>query len=382
MSEAVNCMVFDYGDGTIHGSWGAGQILYDLAAQVEKIRCDSIDNLRNSNKIKANVMEGKNVNDVKLLVNDTMMIVSGASYAGNTAALGQDVEGYELLDAKLSQLAQQKIGAFVPPIPLQPSDVKAAQVNAAMAQERELQESLLENWLIQCAYLFRNMTKRLTNFESPHDDAILTLKELTDKGITAEEIVLLRDAPVQSVMDYTEYKAQQRAMFAAQVVGNTLFNQAVVARTMAAGAGDSRFVEEIVVKDGDQSDVIEAQQKQIMENAALATGQAVPVSPRDNDWVHMETMKQPLVQAVEAEQIEIAKVGLDHFAAHYRQGVGKKTIPKDQINDTKAFIAAIEDRINVLAEGRQIQQVAQQAEAQAMDQAQRIVEAEAATGQL
>lgn len=382
MSEAVNTMVFDYGDGTIHGSWGAGQILYDLAAQVEKIRCDSIDNLRNSNKIKANVGEGKNVNDVKLLVNDSMMIVAGATYAGNTAAIGQDVEGYELLDQKLSQLAQQKIGAFVPPIPLQPSDIKAAQVNAAMAQERELQESLLENWLIQAAYLFRNMTMRLTDPESPHADAVATLNELYAKGLTEEEVALLRNAPVQSVMDYTEYKAQQRAAFASTVRNDPLFKQAVVARTMAAGVGDSRFVEEICVKEGDQSETMAASRQQKIENAALALGQAVEVLPQDNDWVHMETMKPGLVQAVEAGQVEIAQVALDHFAAHYRQGVGKKTIPKDQINDTKGFIAAIEDRINVLMEGRQIEQAKQQAQAQAEQQAAQIVEAEVATGQL
>src|SRR5690606_10597104 len=32
--------VFDYGDGTIQGSWGGGQILYDMSVQVEKIRND------------------------------------------------------------------------------------------------------------------------------------------------------------------------------------------------------------------------------------------------------------------------------------------------------------------------------------------------------
>lgn len=378
MFDAVNIMVFDFGDGTVHGAWGAGQILYDLAAQVEKIRCDAMDSLRNSNKIKANVQQGASVNDVKLVVNDTMMIVSGAQFAGNTAAIGQDVQGYELLDQKLSQIAQQKIGAFVPPIPLQPSDVKAAQVNAAMAQERELQESLLENWLIQCAYWFSNMAKRLTNFDSPHPDAIDVINTLTnERNLTPEDIFLLANSSVQSVMDFTEYKTQQRAMFASTVKGDPLFNQAVVARTMAAGAGDSRFVAEICIPEGDQSQMLTAQRQQIVENTALLTGQSVPVVPQDDDWTHMQAMRQGLVQAVDAGQVEIARVGLDHFAAHYAQGVEKKGIPKDQINETKSFIAAIEERINVLQEQRQIQQAAQQAEQQAIEQAQRILQAEA-----
>ena len=85
MFDVQNTFVFDFGDGTIHGSWGAGQILYDLAVQVEKIRNDSIDNLRLTNKIKAQVTDAKNINDVKLVINNQMVIVSGAQMSGSTA---------------------------------------------------------------------------------------------------------------------------------------------------------------------------------------------------------------------------------------------------------------------------------------------------------
>ncbi len=80
MADAVISTVFDYGDGTIHGSWGAGQILYDLAVQVEKIRNDSMDNMRMSNKMKLVAEDGKNINDVKLSINDQWMLVSNAQF--------------------------------------------------------------------------------------------------------------------------------------------------------------------------------------------------------------------------------------------------------------------------------------------------------------
>lgn len=381
MSDCVHPIVFDYGDGTIHGSWGAGQILYDLSVAVERVRCDSIDNMRQTNKMKLQVADAKNVTDVKLNITDTMMIVSGATFAGNTAAMPQDIQGYELLDQKLSQIAQQKIGAFVPPIPLQPSDVKAAQVNAQLSKEKEIQEALLENWLIQNAGTNQTISKRLCDSESPYKDAKDTRKELLEV-LTADEIIYLsKEAPVQSVMEFTEYAAQQRGMFAASVKGDPLFRQSTVARIMAEGAGDQAFVDSIVLKDGDQSEIAAATNKQLCENAALNLTQPVPVLQDDNDWVHMKTLAPALQALIKAGKVEIAQVSLQHYAAHYNQGVNKKTLPKEEINNQKSFIASAEKTIMALREQQAIQQHAQQVRQQAELQAQQIVQQEQQPGQ-
>jgi hypothetical protein len=360
MDDVVNTMVFDYGDGTVHGAWGVGQILYDLAVQVEKIRCDSIDNIRLTNKVKIQVPDAKNINDVKQLVNDQFVIVSGAQFSANTAGLTSDVMGYEALDTKMTRIAQEKIGAFIPPIPMTASDITAAQINASSAQERELREALLENWLIQFAHLMRTITKRLVNPDSPDPVARETIEKLLAK-LTPEEIAMLASQfPVKSVMDFTEFKAQQRGAFAANVMNNPLFRQSVAARYMAEGVGDESFVDSLVLPEGDQNDMLAAQRQQILENAALATGQPVPVVTSDNDWVHMQTLKPVLTQAVQGGmQPAILEIGLQHYAAHWQQGVAKKTIPKDQINEEKSFIASVENAINALKEQAALAQQAQ-----------------------
>ncbi len=361
MQDCMNSMAFDFGDGTIHGVWGAGQILYDLAAQVEKVRCDSIDNLRMTNKMKIQVPEAKNVNDVKLSVNDTMMIVSGGTFAGNTAGITQDVEGYEELDMKLTQIAQQKIGAFVPPIPSQPSDIKAAQINAALAKEHELQEALLENWLVQVAVWISTITRRLCRKGSPDDVA----KELRDKlleKLSEDEIdLLVNSKTTKSIMDFTEFQTQKRAAFAQGAINNPLYRQDVVARTIAAAAGDERFVEAICVPNGDQSAILEATRQQLTENAALAIGQPVPVIPKDNDWAHMQAMKPSMTQIVQASPtdprvVTVLQLSLQHYAAHYQQGVAKKQIPEDQINSEKSWIATMEKGVQALQQQAQIRQ--------------------------
>ena len=363
MDDVVNACVFEFGDGTIHGSWGAGQILYDLSVQVEKIRNDAIDNMRMTNKMKIQVPEAKNINDVKLTVNDTFMLVSGAQFSGNTAGIPQDINGYNLLDEKLVMLAQQKIGAFVPPIPLQPSDIKAAQINAAMSQEKELQDAMLENWLMQwSAGPMRTMTKRLCNPDSPDSDAQKLLQKLQQKLNMQEILMMVDQNPTQSVMDFTEYATNKRSAFASTVVNNPLFNQGVVARSMAAGAGDEAFIDSIVVKDGDQSAQLEAARQQMTENAAMSIGQQVPILPKDNDWVHMQTMKPVMGQVLQQGNAQLAQIGLQHYAAHWNAGVAKKGIPDDQINQEKSYIAGVEKVIEQLQQKQQIGQMQQQAQ--------------------
>ncbi len=385
MEEAVHTMVFDYGDGTVHGSWGAGQILYDLATQVEKIRCDSIDNMRMTNKIKVQVPDAKNVNDVKLLINDTMMIISGGQMAGNTAAMPQDITGYQELDQRLSQLAQEKIGAFVPPIPINSSDIKAAQINAALSKEKELQESLLENWLIQVAQWVKVITMRLCDKESPDKDAKSFRKGLLER-LTEDEITLLAaQTPVKSAIEFTEFKSQQRAQFAASVINNPLFKQGVVARIMADGVGDQRFVDAIVVPDGDQTDQIKATHDQMLENSAMAlgAGQPVPVLSTDLDWIHMQNLKPALATTLKGGNSKLASVLLQHYAAHYAQGVSKKTLPKDQINSEKAWIAAADKNLVQLQTRDQLQAHQQQMEQLAMQQAHKMIaEGHPAVGQV
>lgn len=172
--------------------------------------------------------------------------------------------------------------------------------------------------------------------------------------------MLAAQFPVKSVMDFTEFRAQQRGAFAANVMNNPLFRQSVAARYMAEGVGDESFVDSLVLPEGDQNDMLAAQRQQILENAALAMGQPVPVVTSDNDWVHMQTLKPVLTQAVQGGmQPAILEIGLQHYAAHWQQGVAKKTIPKDQINEEKAFIASVENAINALKEQAALAQQAQ-----------------------
>jgi hypothetical protein len=102
----------------------------------------------------------------------------------------------------------------------------------------------------------------------------------------------------------------------------------------------------------------------------------VPVLPNQNDWVHMQTLKPILGAALASDQPDLksASAGLQHYAAHWSQGVNKKTLPKEQINEEKKWIAAAEKALVAHQERAALAQQAMAMEQQAMAQAQQLVQ--------
>lgn len=397
--QVVLPLVFGYGDGTIHGSWGCGQLLYDLAAQVEKVRCDSIDNLLNSNKARLQVPNAKDAATAQLVVNDTTIIATGAQFAQNVGGITGNPDGYMALDDRMTQWAQEIIGNYLPPIPLQPSDIKAAQVNAANAKEEEVKRDILESWLKQVALVVAEMTRRMLKEDSDDEFAqgvrkkllgdsagwvaslfngtkeflrekVKILKDIIPPApvsLTEEELqILIHQPAVQSVTDFTEYAAGQRAQFAASVQNNPLFNQAAVARYMAAGVPNAgaAFVDSIVVPQGDLSSQTAATRQQIIENNSMLTGVDVPVVVSDNHYVHWEALIGPLQQAIQAGLIPAATAGLKHGASHFAAGVSQKSWPPDKINESKGMLARLQRALEA-----KTQEVAQAQAAQQQQQA-------------
>lgn len=388
-------VVFGYGDGTIHGSWGAGQLLYDMAAQVEKVRCDSIDNLLNSNKARIQVPNAKDAASAQLVVNDTMVVLTGGQFAQNVGGISGDPKGYMVLDDKMTQWAQEIIGAYLPPIPLQASDIKAAQVNAAKSREEEIQRDVMESWMKQVALIITEMSRRLCNPDSDDPVAKATREKLLGRqegwfkamfsgvkeklrekfsalekiippspvSLTEEELEILISQPaVQSVTDFTEWAASQRAAFCASVQTNPLFNQTACARYMAAGvpnAGDA-FVNSVVVPEGDITTITGAQRQQLAENAVMMLGIEQPVLTTDLHQVHLDTLKPALEQAIAAGMIPQSKLGLAHASAHFASGMATKTLKPETTNVWKAWLAQMQRALEAKEQEVAVAQQAQQ----------------------
>ena len=363
ISEVCIPTPFGYGDGSIQGSWGAGQLLFDMANQVEISRNEAMDAQSNQNKLKLQVAEGKNVNDVKLTISGDMMTVEGAQFAQPGAAMPSDSSGFKMLDDEFTMWAQQIVGNFIPPIPLQPSDTKAASINAAQAGEQEVQAKNLDNFLMHIAYIISTISKRMANPMSPDDDARKFRDGcLNEDKLTEQEIDYLVNQPsVETIIDFTPANASARAQFAASRTANpasaSLYQPRKLEEIQAqAVPGGKAVIEYAMVPEQDGTVEPEAQRQQTLENTTLGFGQDVGVLAQDRDWTHMQTQKPVMEKVVMGKNVPGGLSHLRHYAAHYTAGVAKKTIPPDQVNAEKSYIAEVEKAINAVQTQAQQQQ--------------------------
>lgn len=346
MADVTIPMAFEYGNGNIQGSQGAGHILYDMSVQLELSRNESFDNLKMSNRLKLQVPDAKDVNQVKTVVQDTQVIVSGAQFAGVQAALPTNVEGYILLDQQMSRLMEEKVGAFLPAYSAATSSKTATEAEIIAAKEQEIRDAILDNWLTQFALLTHAMMRRLTA-KGSSDKTAKEVRENLLEQLDDEEIELLRDSPPNlSIIEFTDIIAQRKAAFAMSVRGNPYYDQFQVEQLIAEAAVGQEVASVILPPGEDQNKIAEATRQQIIELSAIDQGAPIPVIQTDSHFVHMNTMK-PWMNAklTAASQGDYGKLpplvsGLQHYEQHYTFGVEQKTIPKDAINEEKGLIAA------------------------------------------
>lgn len=353
MSDVFNSFVFEYGNGTIQGSLGAGQILYDMSVQVEIARNDAFDSLKMAGRVKLQTQDKADVNSVKMTVFDDKVIVGGATYQGTNAALSSNVEAFIALDQKMSLLMDEKVGAFLPPTPIPGTSQTATQVNVQVQREDEIRNAILENFLMQFGFLTHAIERRLTDPESTDKVAKATRKRLLTK-LSSDEIKQLRaQDPQDSIIAFTDLVIKQQAQFAASKSAGpnaALYDQYKIEQIQCDAFMGADQTAGILPPGEDQAKVAEATRQQLIEGTTLGNGAPVPVVPGDNHWVHMQTLKPAMAAkvqqaSVQPDQIPIASNILQHYTAHYELGVQLKVIPKDAINAEKGLIRSWEKAI-------------------------------------
>lgn len=353
MDDVFRAFVFEYGNGTVQGALGAGQILYDMSVQVELSRNDAFDNLKMAGRIKLQVPDAKDVNSVKMQVLDDKVIVGGASYQGTNAALSTNVEASISLDQYMTRLMDEKVGAFLPPAPVPGTNTTATQVNIQVQREDEIRNAILENFLMQFGLLTHTIERRLTDPESTDKVAKKVRKKLLTK-LSKEEIDKLREEePTESILAFTDIVLKQQAAYAAtktQGPNAALYDQYKLEQVQSDAMLGPDLTASVLPPGQDQAMATEAARQQLLEGTTMGSGITVPVVPSDNHWVHMSVLKPAIAASMEQASIDPAKIPpaqslLTHYTTHYELGVEAKTIPKDEINNEKKLIRAWEQAL-------------------------------------
>jgi hypothetical protein len=136
-------------------------------------------------------------------------------------------------------------------------------------------------------------------------------------------------------------------------MGNPSINQdALMKLDWVKKLGETTANEVILPKDQVEAIAIEATRQQIIELQSIIAGQYVPVSPRDNDQVHLDTMVQKLLPAVQnappggltPEFVGMLTKAMQHFAQHV-EAAQAKGAPSEQIAKYKQMYKQAHDHL-------------------------------------
>jgi len=377
MEDLIVPTVFQYGTGKVYSSSGVGQLLYNQQAQIERSRNRAWDNLAMAGKPLFKVADADNLDRLKLTVQTTATAFTGGDYV-QTPSLNGNTQAYMELDERWGQIADQRVGAFMP-VAMQGSDTQtatAAQINAL--KEGETANVNLDNFLTQMQMITGVITRRMFSPFVRSKEAMLAKAALQKAGLTSLEVNMLAfEPPSENLVDFggEQEKKLEAALMA--IISNPqaaqVFDQTKAAiMLMQLQIGPQKTATLTLNPTGP---TMQAQNtsKQLFENPLLASGQSMPIAPNDADEVHMGIIQgqqdpqtgqwqNPITQALSQGNIAGASALLQHYAGHIQNGQRKNELGLPE-NNYKQFLAQMEKLVMVATQ--QVQHAQATAAAQA-----------------
>jgi hypothetical protein len=180
-------------------------------------------------------------------------------------------------------------------------------------------------------------------FEVPEhldEDAIHACLNMLERNLPPSDILLIAYSPAsQLLQDTTPQDNVVLDSLIARYMGNPNINQDELMKLdWSRKLGETTANAVILPKDQVEALAIEATRQQIVELQSIIAGQEIPVSPRDNDIVHLDTMVQKLMPdiaqipagALPPEGAAPLAKAMQHFAGHI-QAAEAKGAPKQAI---------------------------------------------------
>ena len=395
MSETLALFAVEIGSGNLMSSRGAGRDLYNTHVAVDKARNLVVDNSYIKGLLLLKKGPTAKPNIVPLTVHHPVAYVS-EGYDVIPQSLPADVNDFLQLDRFVSQLAEIQVGTFLPGSPVETQGRKtASEVNRVAAIENQLRQGILMRFSRQFSKgvermqrgichpehlkaaadlkgkldmarqvekgaiwarrevvdafdrSFLDLPRFLVPFEVPEhldEDAISCCLELIEKNIAPADILLMAYSPASELIPDTIAQDNQILdLMVQRYMGNPSINQdALMKLDWVKKLGETTANEVILPKDQVEAMAIEATRQQILELQAIVSGQAIPVSPRDNDLVHLDTMVQKLMPVVAnipagtlpPEAVNPLIEAMKHFGSHV-QAAEAKGAPAQKIAEYK-----------------------------------------------
>ena len=358
-------------------SRGAGRDLYNTHVAVDKARNLVIDNSYIKGLLLLKKTPNAKVGAAPLTVHHPVAFVA-EGYEVVQQSLPADVNDFLRLDQFVSSLAELQVGTFLPTAPLTAGSAKtASEINRVAAIENQLKEGILMRFQRQFSQAVERMQRGICHPEHlkaaadlkgmldiarkvqpgavwarkeiveafqrsvmemppflvpfevpPHldEDAISCCLEMIEKNLPPADILLMAYSPASELLrDTTPQDNIVLDSLIQRYFGNPAINQdELIKLDWSRKVGVTIANSVILPKDQVEAIAIEATRQQVLELQAIIGGQDVPVSPRDNDVVHLDTMVIKLMPvianvppgALPPEGVQPLAAAMKHFADH------------------------------------------------------------------
>lgn len=403
MSECLALFSVDIGSGNLMSSRGAGRDLYNTHIAVEKARNLVVDNSYLSGMLLLKKGPNAKAGATPLTVHHPVAYVA-EGYEVIPQNLQANVQDFLNLDRFVSGLAEIQIGTFLPSSALGMRDQKvtASEINRVAAIENQIREGILMRFTKQYSKAVERMQRGICHpehikaaselktkldiarqmvpnavwaradvvnafersvmdlpsfmvpFEIPEhldEDAIACVLNMLERNVAPSDILLMAYSPAEELLPDTQAQNEQILdMMIQRYMGNPNVNQDELLKLdWSRKLGESIANAVILPKEQVESLAIEATRQQIIELQSIIAGQEVPVSPRDNDMVHLNVMAQKLMPLIEnappgslpPEMVQPLNKALEHFMGHIMQaqakGADSKQLAEFRSSAEKAF---------------------------------------------
>jgi hypothetical protein len=197
----------------------------------------------------------------------------------------------------------------------------------------------------------------LVPFEvAPHldEEAISCCLAMLERNLPPSDIILMAFTSAAELLPDT--LAQEEAvldLLIQRYTGNPAINQEELMKLdWSRKVGESIANSVILPRDQVEALAIEATRQQIIELQSIVSGEEVPVSPRDNDVIHIKTMTEKLMPLIAKippgslpqELADPIMKAVQHFVQHVDQAE-KKGADKKFIAEMKAQVKAAMDHL-------------------------------------
>jgi hypothetical protein len=389
MEDVITLFSFQAGNDRLFGSKGLGRLLVNISISLERERNLFIDQQYLAGLL-IGTAEEKDIPFLQPRVMSPFLILPKGMDLINAGQTKFNPEGFALLEQMLKGIAEMISGTYMPEDVQNNGQQQSTATEATIdaTREEEIRQGLLNRFWNQTTHLVSQMQRRIytpinikaalayseardlaieerkklvsedmmglllkidpeagSNYATAPDlgradeEAVMTIVELLDADLSAEEVLLLAHMPA------TEYNAnvgaiedQRLLQFAAVAQGNPYWNQGKLNYESGAAMIGYRRAKDLFAGDPGTTTNLEAQRQQYSEYTDMLQGQAMPVSDRDDHIQHLTALTQKTFAALNTmrsippdmipeNDLNAMKLTILHGSAHVQAEEKKSSSP-------------------------------------------------------